>query len=133
VYYVQYAHARIAGILAKAEEKIASFADADVALLVHPMELALVKKMLELPELVQQMAQAMEPHHLPHYAGELATSFHAFYTDCRVIDEEKSAIEGAPQTVPGREVVLARADVDGYVDAGADVARSWAPRTRSNE
>jgi arginyl-tRNA synthetase len=88
VYYVQYAHARIAGILAKASERIASFDDADVSLLVHPMELALVKKMLELPELVQLMARNMEPHHLPHYAGELATAFHAFYTDCRVIDEE---------------------------------------------
>ncbi len=110
VYYVQYAHARIAGILAKAEEKIPSFGDADVALLVHPMELALAKKMLELPELVQQMAQAMEPHHLPHYAGELATAFHAFYTDCRVLDEENIPLSKARlKLCLAAKVVLARA------------------------
>jgi len=110
VYYVQYAHARIAGILAKASERIASFADADVSLLVHPMELALVRKMLELPELVQQMARAMEPHHLPHYAGELATAFHAFYTDCRVIDEENVPLSKARlKLCLAAKIALARA------------------------
>jgi arginyl-tRNA synthetase len=110
VYYVQYAHARIAGILAKASERIASFDDADVSLLVHPMELALVRKMLELPELVQQMARAMEPHHLPHYAGELATAFHAFYTDCRVIDEENLPLSKARlKLCLAAKIALARA------------------------
>jgi arginyl-tRNA synthetase len=110
VYYVQYAHARIAGILAKASERIASFDDADVSLLVHPMELALVRKMLELPELVQQMARAMEPHHLPHYAGELATAFHAFYTDCRVIDEEDVPLSKARlKLCLAAKIALARA------------------------
>lgn len=110
VYYVQYAHARIAGILAKASERIASFDDADVLLLVHPMELALVRKMLELPELVQQMARAMEPHHLPHYAGELATAFHAFYTDCRVIDEENLPLSKARlKLCLAAKIALARA------------------------
>jgi arginyl-tRNA synthetase len=110
VYYVQYAHARIAGILAKAAERIASFDDADVALLTHPMEMALVKKMLELPELVQQMARTMEPHHLPHYAGELATAFHAFYTDCRVIDEENVALsQSRLKLCYAAKIVLARA------------------------
>ena len=110
VYYVQYAHARIAGILAKAAERIASFADADVALLTHPMELALVKKMLELPELVQLMVRHMEPHHLPHYAGELATAFHAFYTDCRVIDEENVPLSQARlKLCHAAKIALARA------------------------
>jgi arginyl-tRNA synthetase len=110
VYYVQYAHARIAGILAKASERIASFDDADVLLLVHPMELALVRKMLELPELVQQMARSMEPHHLPHYAGELATAFHAFYTDCRVIDEENLPLSKARlKLCLASKIALARA------------------------
>ncbi len=88
VYYVQYAHARIAGILAKAEERGVSFAGADVALLTHPAELELVREMLQLPELVHLMAKNLEPHHLPHYAQELATSFHAFYTECRVMGED---------------------------------------------
>ncbi len=88
VYYVQYAHARIAGILAKAAERVGPFEGGDVALLTHPAELELVRKMLQLPELVQLMATHLEPHHLPHYAGELATAFHAFYTECRVMGED---------------------------------------------
>ncbi len=88
VYYVQYAHARIAGIIKKARERMPTDAGADVSLLRHPAELELIRKMLQLPELVQQIAQSMEPHHLPHYAQELATAFHSFYTECRVIDED---------------------------------------------
>ncbi len=86
VYYVQYAHARIAGILVNAAERIPAYDDGDVSMLRHPMELELVRKMLQLPELVQTMALTLEPHHLPHYAQDLATAFHAFYTECRVLD-----------------------------------------------
>jgi arginyl-tRNA synthetase len=95
VYYVQYAHARIAGILANAAERKITFDDGDVALLTHPAELELVRRMLQLPELVHLMALQHEPHHLPHYAQELATSFHQFYTECRVIDEEQPALSKA--------------------------------------
>jgi len=87
VYYVQYAHARIAGILEKAAERIGAVDGGDVALLTHPAELELVRRMLQLPELVQLMAANLEPHHLPHYAQDLATAFHAFYTECRVMGE----------------------------------------------
>jgi arginyl-tRNA synthetase len=92
---VQYAHARIAGILANAAERKIAFDDADVALLQHPAELELVRHMLQLPELVHLMATRYEPHHLPHYAQELATSFHQFYTECRVIDDEAPALSKA--------------------------------------
>ena len=95
VYYVQYAHARIAGILANAAERGVSHDDGDVALLTHPMELALIRKMLQLPELVHLMALQLEPHHLPHYAQDLATAFHAFYTECRVLDAENEALSKA--------------------------------------
>ncbi len=87
VYYVQYAHARIAGILATARERLADSTGGDVALLTHPAELALVRRMLMLPELVDSMARTLQPHHLPHYAQELATAFHDFYEKCRVVDE----------------------------------------------
>ena len=92
VYYVQYAHARIAGILANAAERGIGSDAGDVSLLVHPAELELVRKMLQLPELVQMMAQSEEPHHLPHYAEDLATAFHAFYTECRVLDADNAAL-----------------------------------------
>ena len=88
VYYVQYAHARIAGILKLARERMPGADGGDVQLLTHPAELALIRKMLALPELVESMALTLEPHHLPHYAQELATSFHDFYEKCRVVDEE---------------------------------------------
>ncbi len=95
VYYVQYAHARIAGILANAAERIPTYDDGDVALLTHPMELALIRKMLQLPELVQLMARQLEPHHLPHYAQDLATAFHAFYTECRVLNTDELPLSKA--------------------------------------
>ena len=85
VYYVQYAHARNASILNLAAARGIDYADGDVALLVHPHELALIRTMLRLPELVTQVAESLEPHHLPHYAMELATAFHHFYESCRVI------------------------------------------------
>jgi arginyl-tRNA synthetase len=95
VYYVQYAHARIAGILTNAAERVPSFDDGDVALLRHPMELDLIRKMLQLPELVHLMAMQLEPHHLPHYAQDLATAFHAFYTECRVLDDADMSMSKA--------------------------------------
>ena len=85
VYYVQYAHARNASILNLAAERGIDYAGGDVSLLVHPHELALIRTMLRLPELVAQVAESLEPHHLPHYAMELATAFHHFYESCRVI------------------------------------------------
>ena len=85
VYYVQYAHARNASILNLAAARGIDYADGDVTLLVHPHELALIRTMLRLPELVTQVAESLEPHHLPHYAMELATAFHHFYESCRVI------------------------------------------------
>ena len=85
VYYVQYAHARNAGILNLARERNIDWSDGRVALLTDPSELALIRAMLRLPELVQQMARTLEPHHLPHFTMELAQSFHGFYENCRVI------------------------------------------------
>jgi len=110
VYYVQYAHARIAALLENAAEKIGRYDDADVSLLRHPAELELVRRMLQLPELIVLMAKAHEPHHLPHYAGELATAFHAFYTECRIIDADEIALSKARlKLAAAAKVVLARA------------------------
>ena len=93
VYYVQYAHARIAGIMALSKERNLDYTSGDVSLLGHEAETALIKKMVVLPELVQHMAETMEPHHLPRYATELATAFHWFYQQCRVVSE-------APEELP---------------------------------
>lgn len=85
VYYVQYAHARNAGILNLARERNIDWSKGDVSLLNDPSELALIRAMLRLPELVEQMARTLEPHHLPHFTMELAQAFHGFYENCRVI------------------------------------------------
>ena len=88
VYYVQYAHARIASILRQAAERGVGWEDGDTALLTHEAELALIRKMAQLPELVESIARTLAPHTLPHYAGELATAFHWFYDHCRVLSPE---------------------------------------------
>ncbi len=88
VYYVQYAHARIASILNKAVQVGATSEGGDVALLTHPAELELVRAMLRLPEIVETAANKLEPHHLPHYAIDLAGVFHSFYKQCRVVSSE---------------------------------------------
>ena len=85
VYYVQYAHARNAGILSLARERNIDWSRGDVSLLSDPSELTLVRAMIRLPELVQLMAENLEPHHLAHFTMELATAFHGFYENCRVI------------------------------------------------
>ena len=85
VYYVQYAHARNAGILSLARERNIDWSRGDVSLLNDPSELTLVRAMIRLPELVQLMAENLEPHHLAHFTMELATAFHGFYENCRVI------------------------------------------------
>jgi arginyl-tRNA synthetase len=87
VYYVQYAHARIASVLSQAAERGLSPEGGNTALLRHPAELALVRRMLLLPDLVESIAESREPHHLPYYAMDLATAFHDFYERCRVIDD----------------------------------------------
>jgi arginyl-tRNA synthetase len=110
VYYVQYAHARIAGIIRTAQERVGAVEGGDVGLLTHPAELALVRKMLVLPELVELMARTLEPHHLPHYAQDLATAFHDFYEKCRVVDEaEPELMKARLKLVAATKVVLASA------------------------
>ncbi len=108
VYYVQYAHARIAGILAFAAERGVDYADGDVSVLAHPAEMALVRKMLLLPELVESVARALEPHHLPHYAVELATVFHDFYEKCRVVSDDEALTKARLKLVAASKTALAR-------------------------
>jgi len=87
VYYVQYAHARIASILRKAGDAYDPQAG-DVSLLTHPSELALIRLMVQFPEVVETAVQKLAPHHLTYYAMDLANAFHLFYRDCRVLSSE---------------------------------------------
>jgi arginyl-tRNA synthetase len=111
VYYVQYAHARIASILRHAEEMEVQMGDGDLSLLVHPSELDLVRKMLELPEVIELAAQQLAPHHLTYYAQDLAAAFHVFYRDCRVVSAEPddaATTQARLKLVLAAKTVLAR-------------------------
>jgi arginyl-tRNA synthetase len=86
VYYVQYAHARVASILRKATEAgLAPAADVSGALAGVP-EAALARIVARLPEVVEDAVWAEETHGVTAYATELATQFHAFYRDAKVVD-----------------------------------------------
>jgi arginyl-tRNA synthetase len=97
VYYVQYAHARIASMLgrfseARLEEALAVDADWAASEL-HPSERALIKKLAELPDEVAEAATRRAPHRIAAYALELAQEFTAFYRDCRVVGATPESVE----------------------------------------
>jgi arginyl-tRNA synthetase len=97
VYYVQYAHARIAGILRNAATVSGAGPDAgpdtvvpkDMALAVEEREL--VKRLLEFPGVVAQATERRAPHAIPIYAIRVADDFHRFYHEHRVLESEQEA------------------------------------------
>ncbi|GAC1336167.1 MAG: arginine--tRNA ligase [Myxococcales bacterium] len=95
VYYVQYGHARCAGILRKAQQEkgLSPRYDAEaISALSLPEELDLAKRVLQLPELIAQAAQSLEPHRVVFWLQETIAAFHAYYTKYkkteRVISED---------------------------------------------
>jgi len=108
VYYVQYAHARIASILRVAQERGIDSTGGDVSLLTTEPELTLIRKMLLLPEIVETIAGTLEPHHLTYYAQDLATVFHSFYKQCRVVSSNESLTRARLKLVMAAKTVLGR-------------------------
>jgi arginyl-tRNA synthetase len=116
VFYVQYAHARLASILERASEQGLTPEGGDVSLLTAPHELALVREMMRLPEVIEAVATTFEPQHLPHYAMELATAFHAFNDafkqqgdpSLKVITEDVALSRARLRLVLAAKVALAR-------------------------
>jgi arginyl-tRNA synthetase len=96
VYYVQYAHARIASILRKAgaaAEATEPEDGATPALPLEPSEKVLIKRLLEFPDQVAVAAARRAPHRICAYSTAVAADFHAFYRDCQVVGAEGEGVE----------------------------------------
>jgi arginyl-tRNA synthetase len=97
VYYVQYAHARIASIIRKAgaaaEAAGAGFDPEAVGAALEISERALIKRLLEFPEEVRESAARRAPHRVCAYSTAVAADFHAFYRDCQVLGAEGDGVE----------------------------------------
>jgi arginyl-tRNA synthetase len=112
VYYVQYAHARIAGILRNAGETglVTDRYKGDLTAPLAPEERELVKRLLEFPALVAEAAARRAPHAIPTYAIRVADDFHRFYHDHRVLGSESErfrlALVAATQQVIARSLDL---------------------------
>lgn len=94
VFYVQYAHARIASVLRNADELGVHWreADLDPALLQHEREVELLGVIREFPRIVATAAELREPHRVARYLEELATAYHRFYDACRVLPRGDEAV-----------------------------------------
>jgi len=111
VYYVQYAHARISSILRNAIEQKVDATDADLSLLTHDAELALIRQIIDLPEVIALSAERTEATQLPYYAYELARAFTTFYEHCRVLSENEEDLpisQARLQLVDATRIALAR-------------------------
>ena len=110
VYYVQYAHARICSILKKAKDVILSEAkDLDSSafgLRMTKPELDLIKELIKFPEIIEDAAKDYQIQRLPYYALELANSFHRFYENCKVLDENKEIAQARINLIKATKIVL---------------------------
>jgi arginyl-tRNA synthetase len=93
VYYVQYAHARIASILRKAGGEAGEAGAPTPGTPLQPAERDLVKRLLEFPDEVQEAAARRAPHRICAYSTAVAADFHAFYRDCQVVGAEGEGVE----------------------------------------
>jgi arginyl-tRNA synthetase len=108
VYYVQYAHARISSILRNAAEKCIDFKSGRADLLSSEPELTLIRHMVRISEIIESVAATHEPHQLPFYAQELATVFHSFYKQCRVISDDSELTCARLRLVKAAQIILAK-------------------------
>lgn len=116
VFYVQYAHARLCSILERAREQGITPDGGDVSLLTQPAELALVREMMRLTDVIEVVASSLEPQQLPHYAMSLANAFHAFNDSfkqandpsLKVITEDVALSEARLRLVLAARIALAR-------------------------
>ena len=108
VYYIQYAHARIASILRLAKQMEIDYGQGNISLLTTEPELALIRRLILLPEIIEVVSNTLQPHHLPYYAQNLATAFHSFYKQCRVVSKDEALSKARLKLVNATQIVLAK-------------------------
>ncbi|MFI5713801.1 arginine--tRNA ligase [Kribbella sp. NPDC051620] len=104
VYYVQYAHARLASILRNADELGIKLDEFEPGLLSHEKEGDLLRALADFPRVVATAAELREPHRVARYLEDTASAFHKFYDVCRVLprgDEEIEPVHKARLTLVG--------------------------------
>ncbi len=108
VFYIQYAHARICSILKKSRVKKTGFqiTKKEAELLKEPAELNLVKQLIRFPEIIELTATDYQVQRIPQYATELASSFHRFYKDCKVLTSDPSLSKARLGLVLATKIVL---------------------------
>ena len=109
VYYVQYAHARICSIIrVLGEEGIAvkNYADISPEVLCEKEEIALLKKLCDLPEEIRMSAETREPARITRYVMDLASAFHTFYNACRVKVEDEKVMNARLKLVDSTRIVI---------------------------
>jgi arginyl-tRNA synthetase len=108
VYYVQYAHARICSVFAKAEEKgiKPNFLEANLALLQEKEELKLLKLIDSFDEVLESSALQLAPYKITYYLMDLASAFHDYYTKYRIIQDDKELMQARLALCEGVRKVL---------------------------
>lgn len=107
VFYLQYAYARICSLLRTASENGVDIKEsADLSALCHPREIALIKTLSQFSLVVQRAAQNFEPHTIVDFLREVATEFHSFYHDCRILGEEEATVQARLQLARATSRVL---------------------------
>jgi arginyl-tRNA synthetase len=90
VYYIQYAHARLCSVLAEWGGDVSALNSADLALLVSSHELALMKRLLEYPEIIVAAAHELSPHLIAYYLKDLAGDLHTYYNAEKFLVEDEA-------------------------------------------
>ncbi|MCC6545280.1 MAG: arginine--tRNA ligase [Nitrospirae bacterium] len=109
VYYVQYAHARIVNIFRQAEERgipVPSVDNTDLAQLILPEEIRMIRLIASYPELIEASARALEPHRITFYLQELAAALHNYYFHHRVITDDRGLTDARLILMQGVKQVL---------------------------
>ena len=107
VFYLQYAHARICNIIKRYEAldnpKLNNY---DLSLLTHQSEIRLLKKLEQFPQVIENSRTALEPQTIATYLYDTANNFHRFYSDCRVITEDKDLTRSRIALIQAVKIVL---------------------------